>query len=194
MEKRSSEGRCARGGDILQLRRLIIVRRPSGGRNVAPVLKLFIGDDEYRAIGHVAAQWAYFENQVDFLVDVFMGQPKATSLNIKPAQAFKRRMENLRTAARAALNEDPALLEEIIQIADDSSSLRGQRDDIIHGQWKFHREGSKAGTGIKVISNKKKNMVREMLFSAEKAEKVANQISALNYRVIQWCQTNIADY
>lgn len=157
-------------------------------------LKLFITNDEYRAIGQVAAQWAYFEVQVDVLLNIFMSQPKVTTLNLKSPQAFKRRMDNLRTAAKATLREHPALLEEIIQIANDSSSLRGQRDEIIHGRWRIHRRRSKVGTGIQVISTKKKKMVRTKFYSAKEAESVANQISALNYRVTIWCINNISGY
>ena len=47
-------------------------------------MQLMIGDKEFRAIGHVAAQWAYLETQFDFLVQVLLHQPVIKELGLKP--------------------------------------------------------------------------------------------------------------
>jgi hypothetical protein len=40
-----------------------------------------IGDDEFRAIGRVAAQWAYLENQIDSCLAILLTEPAAASLS-----------------------------------------------------------------------------------------------------------------
>ena len=39
-------------------------------------IKLFITDDGYRSIGHVAAQWAYLETEMDRLLKSFKAEKK----------------------------------------------------------------------------------------------------------------------
>jgi len=45
-----------------------------------PTLRLMIGDEEFRAIGHVAAQWAFLEDQIDCCLEILLAQPAAASL------------------------------------------------------------------------------------------------------------------
>lgn len=154
-------------------------------------MQLMIGDDVFRAIGHVAAQWAYLETQLDFVIDLMAHQPAASSLELKSAQSFMRRIKNLRKAARVVLAEQPDILEELLSIATDAASLRGHRDDIIHGQWKLHRTRGKLTTGIRVFKQTPTFHVRELPFSAEKAEGIAAKISATNWKLVIWCQQHI---
>lgn len=157
-----------------------------------PALELMISDKELRAIGHVAAQWAYLETQLDGVANILIHQPTAKAAGMKLDQAFKRRMETLRKAAKLVLDKEPSQLEDLLLIANDASSLRNLRDDIIHGHWKLHRKPRKGlTTGIRVYSQRPVFKVRNLAFSAEKAEGIAVKISKTNSRLILWCMRNI---
>lgn len=158
-----------------------------------PALKLMVGDKELRAIGHVTAQWAYLETQLDGVINVLVKQPSTRNLGIKVSQSFQRRMEALRNAAKVVLEKYQEQLSELLSIAADASSLRGSRDDIVHGHWKLHRERA-AGpltTGIRVYNRGAVLKVRNMAFTAEKAEGIAAKISKVNLRLTIWCMKNI---
>jgi hypothetical protein len=162
------------------------------GAVAQPALQLMIGDKELRAIGHVAAQWAYLETQLDGVANILMHQPSTKALGLKLDQSFKRRMETLRKAAKLALDEEPNELGELLLIANDASSLRGLRDDIVHGHWKLHREPRQGlTTGIRVYSQRPVLKVRNLAFSADKAESVAVKLAKTNVRLIFWCMRNI---
>lgn len=156
-------------------------------------LRLMIGDEEFRAIGHVAAQWAYLETQIDYVIDVLINQPDTKRDGFKLEQSFRRRMATFRKAARIVLKKRPDELAELLDIAEKVSSLRSLRDNIIHGHWKLHRKKGTGPleTGLRVFNRGKELKVRESPFSAEKAEDVAAKISTENLRLTTWCQKHI---
>lgn len=156
-------------------------------------LRLMIGDEEFKAIGHVAAQWAYLETQIDFVIDVLINQPSTKDSGLELQQSFMRRMEVFRKAANIVLERHPDQLAELLDIAQKISSLRGLRDDIIHGHWKLHRKKGigPLETGLRISNRGKTLKVREGPFSAEKTEDVAAKISTENFRLTTWCQTHI---
>ena len=160
-----------------------------------PALQLMIGDKELRAIGHVAAQWAYLETQLDGVTAILINQPTTRPLGLKLSQSFQRRMECLRKAAKVALAKHDEERNELLAIATDATSLRGFRDDIVHGHWKLHREGGRGPltTGIQVFNQGPKLKVRNIAFSSEKAEGIACKIAAANLRLVRWCMRNIPD-
>lgn len=158
-----------------------------------PALKLMVGDKELRAIGHVAAQWAYLETQIDGVILVLINQPSTQALGLKPCQSFKRRMQVLRRAARIVMEQHTEELNALLAIATDASSLRGFRDDIVHGHWKLHRKNGTGPltTGIRVFNQGPTLKVKEITFTAEKAEGIAAKISKVNLSLVLWCQQNI---
>jgi hypothetical protein len=149
-------------------------------------IKLLITDEGYRAIGHVAAQWAYLETELDCLLSLLSKHEKAEKLELPNAQSFKNRMTNLREVSKALLENQEKPLDEIIDIITDASSLRGFRDDIIHGQWKLHRKGPVLTPGIIATNRYPSYKVRKMKFTYKKAEEVAAKISRVTLRVIAW--------
>jgi hypothetical protein len=100
-------------------------------------------------------------------------------------------MENLRKAARVVLIDRPNELSEILKIAEQASSLRGFRDDIVHGQWKLHRPGGKLTSGVRIFKQFPSPKVRELAFSYEKAEDVAAKISVVTVKLVMWCHRNV---
>lgn len=160
-----------------------------------PALQLMIGDKELRAIGHVAAQWAYLETQLDTVTELLIEQPAAAHLGLRQSQSFQRRMECLRVVAKVVLLQQADELDELLSIAADASSLRGYRDDIIHGEWKLHRKGARGTltTGMRVLSQRPTRILREIPFSAAKVERVACKIAATTLRLIVWTERNVRD-
>jgi hypothetical protein len=151
-----------------------------------PAIKLLITDGGYRAIGHVAAQWAILETELDHLLALLLEDSTVKSLGLKNAQSFGHRMSNLKSASDVLLKNQEQPLKEIKDIITDASSLRGFRDDIIHGQWKLHRKGADLTPGILAIRSFPKYKTKEMKFTYEKAEEIATQISHVTVRLIGW--------
>ncbi len=156
-----------------------------------PAITLFITDAVYRAIGHVAAQWAYLETELDYLLSLFLEHEEVKRLGLANAQSFKNRMSNLKNASDVLLKDQEQPLIEIKDIITDASSLRGFRDDIVHGQWKLHRKGESLTSGIRVIKSYPYYKVREMKFTYKKAEDIAAKISRVTVKVIEWRQEYI---
>jgi hypothetical protein len=59
-------------------------------------------------------------------------------------QAFDRRAKLFRDCAKQLLNDQPDLQNELIDIINEASSARGQRDDVIHGHWHLGRKKGEA--------------------------------------------------
>ncbi len=149
-----------------------------------PVLKLMIGDNEFRAIGHVAAQWAYIETELDYVLNMMLLHESQNEKDPWNRQSFKERIAKLRSLSNAMLSGDP--LAEILDILEKVASLKGFRDDIVHGHWKLHRKGAVLTTGIQVIKSRPKYSRKETKFTAEKAEGVAAKISKESLRLVLW--------
>lgn len=81
-----------------------------------PALRLMIGDKELRAIGHVAAQWAYLETQIDAVTHILCCQPSVQEQGLRQQQSFKKRMANLKEAASIALKEHEDIRNEITAV------------------------------------------------------------------------------
>ena len=128
-------------------------------------------------------------------MEILINQPTAKPLGLKQSQSFQRRMECLRKAAKVVLAADDKEQDELLAIATDASSLRGFRDDIVHGHWKLHRERGRGPltTGIRIFNHGPKLKVRNIAFSAEKAEGIACKIAATNLRLVVWTMRNIPD-
>ncbi len=151
-----------------------------------PAIKLFITDEGYRAIGHVAAQWAYLETELDHLLSIFMDQKEVKKLKLPNKQSFKNRIANLKNSAAVLLKNHKNDLKEINEILTDASSLRGFRDDIIHGRWKLKRKGGNLFPGIVAIKSFPSYKYKDIKFTYQKTEEVAAKISRVTLRVTRW--------
>jgi|AVFP01.1.fsa_nt_gi hypothetical protein len=162
-----------------------------------PTFPLMIGDQELRAIGHVAAQWAHLEVQIDAITQILCNQPSVLESGLRQEQSFKKRMANLRKAASIALRDHEPVRVEIEQIANEASSLRGLRDEIVHGCWRYvetNREKNgipQVGTGVDLIRQYPSFRSRTRPITAERAETIACKISELNFRLVMWSVANI---
>ena len=82
--------------------------------------------------------------------------------------------------------------------ADSEKELMGiavQHAVAVHGHWKLHRERGRGPltTGIRIFNHGPKLKVRNIAFSAEKAEGIACKIAATNLRLVVWTMRNIPD-
>lgn len=155
-------------------------------------LKLMVRDEELRAIGHVAVQWAYLETELDYISGLLTSHEHAKELEISHPQSFSKRMENIKKYAAVILKDCSAAREELLAIANDASSLRGFRDDIVHGHWKLKRTKNGLTTGLRVINQRSSLKVRDMVFTAEKAEEIAAKISAVSLKATMWHQKYVS--
>ena len=147
-------------------------------------LRLMIRDEELRAIGHVAAQWAYLETKIDTLISLLDSHASQNGRVRSDRQSSAERVAKLRSLAREILTGAP--LEELLDILEKSSSLRGFRDDIVHGTWHLHRNGGELTTGITVLSRRPSFKSKTVKFTAEKAEGIAAKISKQSVRITVW--------
>ena len=95
-------------------------------------------------------------------------------------------MDNIKKAAKELLENHDEIHQEVIDIISDASSLRGFRDDIVHGRWRLKRKGENLFPAIESIKSFPSYKVKEMKFTYEKAENIAAKISKVTVRVIDW--------
>jgi hypothetical protein len=152
-------------------------------------LTLLVNDATFRAIGHVAAQWAVLEIEFDFLLNQFLRHPEATELLPgKFPQAFDRRAKLFRDCAKITLRDQPSLREGLTAIINDACSARGHRDSVIHGQWHL---GRKKGAAVTIINQRPKFKAEIKNMSSEQIEDVAATISQVTSRLIWWRTMNV---
>jgi hypothetical protein len=150
-----------------------------------PALRLVIGDDEFRAIGHVAAQWAFLENEIDGCLEILLAQPAAASLPQHIPGSFRGRIALMRQCARAVFPTDATKSDRLIRIANDAASLSGRRNEIIHGQWRVRRtRGGRLTTAIDHVQRQPTFRVRRARITAAQAEAVAAKISTAHLHLI----------
>jgi hypothetical protein len=155
-------------------------------------IKLLIDDATLRAIGHVSAQWAVLEVELDMLLGQLLSHPDAK--DIAPGQtpqSFDRRAELLRRCAERLLSGQSRLRKELIGIVNDACSARGHRDKVIHGEWHLGRKKRKLGTAVTVIRRRPKFTARIENMSDQQVEDVASTISVVTARLIWWREMNV---
>jgi hypothetical protein len=155
-------------------------------------IKLLIDEATLRAIGHVAAQWAVLEIEFDALLGRLLRHSDAKTIVPKDIpQAFDRRAKLFRECAKLLLHDHPDLQKQIIAIINEATSVRGQRDKVIHGQWHLGRKKGKLGTAVTVINRRPKFKAQLQHMSAAQVEDVAAAISIVTLKLIWRSQMNV---
>ncbi|MBC7193842.1 hypothetical protein [Marinobacter sp.] len=147
-------------------------------------LQLLIGDAELQAIGHVAAQWAYFETEMDSVIELLELHESQSNNEKSDPQAFNRRIKKLRSLASDIFQGNP--LSELLEILEKVSSLKKFRDDIVHGHWQLYRKNDTLTTGIAVVKRRPEYSRKKFKFTAEKAEDIAAKISEQTLKLTLW--------
>ena len=155
-------------------------------------VRLLIDDKTYKAIGLVAAQWAFLEIEFDRFLNQLILHPLVIPLGIgNVPQQFARRVKLFKRCAEAVLHDQPSLKNELIAIINDASSARGQRDDVIHGQWHLGRKKGNIGAAVTIVKSQSKIKVTVKNMSSDQIESVAVLISKISARLIWWKEMNV---
>ena len=168
------------------------MKRTKSGKKFG--VQLLIDDDTLRAIGHVSAQWGVLEIEFDGLLGILVRHPDSKSIAPKEIpQAFDRRAKLFRECAGLVLHDQPDLQKELIDIVNEASSARGQRDDVIHGHWHLGRKKGQLGTAVTVVKRRPNFNAKLKNMSADQVEDVAANISQVTAKLIWWRTINVKD-
>jgi len=92
---------------------------------------LYLKPRQLYAIGLFAAQWAYFEAELDFTIAA-LGEFVEGNQQMPPT--FKPRVKHWRRLSNAYYQSQPVLLNEIKEIIDDAAKMHRGRSVILHGR------------------------------------------------------------
>ena len=132
--------------------------------------------DEYiLAIGRVAVMWSYFEVHLDKVLHEALSYPEAAGLPDYLKIAFKKRLIIWRDLASKLFDTDPAHQDELINLINRASNLRGKRDYVVHGSPFTARRGmefhlAKYTTTLKITTK---------LMPIEEIQNLADDITTL---------------
>jgi hypothetical protein len=90
--------------------------------------------DALIALGRVAANWTYYEQQLDLWLNVLLNRPEAEQFPKNLHIAFKRRLRLWRQLSKAS-HREPDKLKRIQEIISRSAKARDDRDSVVHGYW-----------------------------------------------------------
>lgn len=158
-----------------------------------PLATMMVTDRDLRAIGHVAAQWARLEVQIDLLIAVLLDHPlaadiKASLHNGIPPRSFEKRIDRLREMVAVVFQQDRDLMTRIERMIQDASHLRGTRDNIVHGIWKLKRDNNnRLTTGIKIIKFHPFRL-EERVLEFHTVEETARKISLVYHGLVLFMQ------
>lgn len=158
-----------------------------------PLARMMVTDSDLRAIGHVAAQWARLEVQIDLLIARLLDQPSVVGVKTSlrsgtPPKSFERRIDLLREMTPIVFSSHPALVARIERTIQDASHLRGNRDEIIHGVWKLKRDKrNKLTTGVKLVRFHPFRF-EEKVIESHFVEEIARKISLVYWDIVMFMQ------
>ena len=141
-----------------------------------PKFELVLDDDQLRAIGHVAAQWAFME----YLVDSFFGHLATTRLRNNIPEGNELSFIGRIRTYRSALDPNDPKDNNSIDILDKIGNIIDKRQKIIHGQWGVTGFPEK----LELYGKRGKNDYLQKM-TARKIEKVALQISEISALIVK---------
>lgn len=95
-----------------------------------PVFQLMLSDDQIRAIGHVALQWAFLESEIDREL-VWLNEQ--TDMRVSLRAPFEQRAERWREMAALAYEDHPKLIDAVDSVSKRATAIKGERDKFVHG-------------------------------------------------------------
>ena len=145
--------------------------------------------EQFLEIGHVTAQWAFLETEIDFaLLDIMAVFEKAgrtvTEEERRLKKRFKDRVNQLREMAAEFYGpENLRLIAKINRLLDRAMNLQPRRNHIVHGRWRSNidEEGNFNPSAVAHLHNfDAKEVVTAETYKLEKIEKLASDLSQLN--------------
>lgn len=147
-------------------------------------------DNYLKEMGHVIAQWAFFEVDFDILLRVLVSTPQAkATLTGKIPLSFKKRIKLFRDAATLAFGHHPPTLKHHLDIAEKAARLRDIRDYVAHGRWIAQETGKgqrRRATGVMIAELIQGNWenVKSKPISEKGLAKAAHEIGEMTAHIM----------
>jgi hypothetical protein len=106
-----------------------------------PWIGFFLSDEHLREIGHLIAQWAYYEMELNSLLSGLRMAPEALALTETVHSSYNKRAKLLRQTALVCFPNCNELAKRIARITFDAVPIKQYRDRITHGTWSIDRKG-----------------------------------------------------
>ena len=94
-----------------------------------PACQLMVSDEQYRAVGHVALQWANLEAEMDREI---LWLNKQNAKPVKLGGKFEDRAAGWRRMANITYEGHPQLTDAVEAIANKAVAIKRERDKLIH--------------------------------------------------------------
>jgi hypothetical protein len=93
-----------------------------------PAVRIDVGDEQLRAVGHVALQWALLEAEIDReIVWLSVGAENPQNLGAK----FEDRVQGWQRLATDRMSDRPDLIEDVKVISEQALAIKVERDKLI---------------------------------------------------------------
>jgi hypothetical protein len=100
-----------------------------------PTVTLMLRDEQFRAIGHMAVQWAFLEAEIDRELVWLNKQSEHKDHPVKLGAKFEDRTERWREMATLTYQGHPKCMEAVESISTKAVEIKVERDKIIHGNF-----------------------------------------------------------
>lgn len=145
---------------------------------VMPVFELTLTDAQYRAIGHMIAQWAFLESEINSEIRWLLGRSEHRRKSVNFQSRFQNRTTDWINLAKHTYGKRADLFKAAQQIAGQSIKIKRERDDIAHGRL--------LGSGMyQCIREGRLVSISDGLAQAPKIENLACRIAAINRRMLK---------
>jgi hypothetical protein len=94
-----------------------------------PACQLNVSDEQFRAIGHVALQWAHLEAEIDREI-LWLNKQNGEPVNL--AAKFEDRAAGWRRIATITYEGQSQLIEAVVAIADKAVAIKREPDKLVH--------------------------------------------------------------
>jgi hypothetical protein len=98
-----------------------------------PDFQLMLTDEQFRAIGHMMAQWAFLESQINDEIKWLLGRNEHRGKRINFQARFSTRADNWLKLATKSYRKRPKLIKDVQRITGNANNIKPERDDIAHG-------------------------------------------------------------
>jgi len=98
-----------------------------------PNFQLMLNDEQFRAIGHVAAQWAFLEDTINREIVWLLKREEHKGERVNFMSRFSTRTERWRKMASETYKPEPSRMKEVDQVIGHAINIKPERDAFAHG-------------------------------------------------------------
>ena len=99
-----------------------------------PAFQLALSEAQYRAIGHMIAQWAFLESDINSEIKWLLGRSEHRGKRVNFQSRFSIRATKWGDLAKRTYRKHPKLFRAVQRIGGQATAIKGERDDIAHGR------------------------------------------------------------